>query len=135
MSSHRGAKTPPARASARRGPLAEKVVAALQKLQRQQVLDLTAWRQGKAQAEALQRTVISQPELAELDPLHALYVYGQNQLSVMIEQLAEFEAYSANCSVENWKDAAVHATIYALTSQARWLMEKALDTVVSEHEG
>ncbi len=55
-------------------------------------------------------------------------------MSALIEQLAEFEQYSANCSVENWKDAAVHATIFALTSQARWLMEKALDTVVQEHQ-
>ena len=55
-------------------------------------------------------------------------------MTTLIEQLAEFEKYSSECSVENWKDAAVHATIFALTSQARWLMEKALDTVVQEHQ-
>ncbi len=55
-------------------------------------------------------------------------------ITSLIEQLAEFETYSAECSVEDWQDAAVHATIYALTSQARWLMEKALDTVAQEIE-
>lgn len=55
-------------------------------------------------------------------------------ITSLIEELANFEHYSSNCSVENWKDAAVHATIFALTSQARWLMEKALDTVAQEAE-
>lgn len=53
-------------------------------------------------------------------------------ITALVRELAEFESYSASCSVENWKDAAVHATIFALTSQARWLMEKALDTVAQE---
>lgn len=56
-------------------------------------------------------------------------------ITSLIEQLAEFEKYSAECSVDDWQDAAVHATIFALTSQARWLMEKALDTVAQELEG
>lgn len=56
-------------------------------------------------------------------------------ITALVEQLAAFETYSAECSVENWQDAAVHATIFALTSQARWLMEKALDTVAQELEG
>ena len=55
-------------------------------------------------------------------------------LSSLISQLAEFEAYSAECSVDNWRDAAVHSCIYAYTSQARWLMEKALDLVLQSHE-
>lgn len=55
-------------------------------------------------------------------------------LSSLISQLAEFEAYSAECSVDNWHDAAVHSCIYAYTSQARWLMEKALDLVLQAHE-
>lgn len=75
--------------SAQSGPLARKVVAALAKLERQNVIDLAAWRRGKAQAEAVKATLISQPELAELDPLHAFYVYGQHQLGAIIEQLAE----------------------------------------------
>ena len=53
-------------------------------------------------------------------------------ITSLIEQLSEFETYSSECGVDDWQDAAVHATIYALTSQARWLMEKALDTVAQE---
>ena len=51
----------------------------------------------------------------------------------LIRALASFEEYSATCSVENWHDAAVHSCIYAYTSQARWLMEKALGAVLEEH--
>lgn len=52
----------------------------------------------------------------------------------LIRSLEHFETYSASCSVENWHDAAVHACIYAYTSQARWLMEKALQAVLEQHE-
>ena len=45
---------------------------------------------------------------------------------------AQLDEDSSECGVDDWQDAAVHATIYALTSQARWLMEKALDTVAQE---
>jgi hypothetical protein len=69
--------------------LARKVIGALAKLQRQQVIDLTAWRQGKAQAEAINEAWRCQPSLTDLDPLHALYAYGQNQLGAMIEQLSQ----------------------------------------------
>ena len=51
-------------------------------------------------------------------------------LSELIKSLNEFEAYSSACSVDNWKDAAIHASIYAYTCQARHLMEKALQSVV-----
>ena len=51
-------------------------------------------------------------------------------LSDLIRSLSEFEAYSSACSVENWKDAAIHASIYAYTCQARHLMEKALQSAL-----
>lgn len=53
-------------------------------------------------------------------------------ISDLISALANFEAYSSACSVENWHDAAVHACIYAYTGQARHLMEKALQAVLEE---
>lgn len=55
-------------------------------------------------------------------------------LSGLISQLVEFETYSAECSADSWKDAAVHSCIYAYASQARWLMEKALDMALQSHE-
>ena len=51
-------------------------------------------------------------------------------LSDLIRSLNEFESYSSACSVENWKDAAIHASIYAYTCQARHLMEKALQSAL-----
>jgi DNA-binding transcriptional MerR regulator len=53
-------------------------------------------------------------------------------ISDLIGALADFEDYSAGCSVENWQDAAVHACIYAYAGQARWLMERALNAVLEE---
>ena len=51
-------------------------------------------------------------------------------LSELIRSLNDFETYSSACSVENWKDAAIHASIYAYTCQARHLMEKALQSAL-----
>ena len=51
-------------------------------------------------------------------------------LSELIKSLNEFELYSSACSVDNWKDAAIHASIYAYTCQARHLMEKALQSAL-----
>ena len=76
-------------AAAPPGPIALKVLAALNKWQRRQVIDLAAWRAGKARAEQNLSTVISAPELSHLDPSHGVYVYAQNQLAVLIDQLAE----------------------------------------------
>lgn len=52
----------------------------------------------------------------------------------LIRALAQFEEYSASCSVENWRDAAVHSCIYAYTGQARWLMEKAMGAVLEDRQ-
>ncbi len=55
-------------------------------------------------------------------------------LSDLLLALNQFEEYSTQCSVENWQDAAVHASVYAYTNQARHLMEKALTAVLEERE-
>jgi hypothetical protein len=54
-------------------------------------------------------------------------------LAQLITALKEFEQYSTECSIENWQDAAVHASIYAYTAQARHLMERALQHVVNQY--
>ncbi len=51
-------------------------------------------------------------------------------LSDLIRSLNEFEDYSSACSVDNWRDAAIHTSIYAYTCQARHLMEKALQAAM-----
>jgi hypothetical protein len=37
----------------------------------------------------LQKSVTSKEQLAETQPAHAIYVYAQNQMSVMAEQLLQ----------------------------------------------
>ncbi len=56
-----------------------------------------------------------------------------HHLSQIIQSLNAFEQYSSQCAVESWADAATHTCVYAYTSQARWLMEKALKAVLEEH--
>ncbi|MFK7830422.1 MAG: MerR family transcriptional regulator [Congregibacter sp.] len=53
-------------------------------------------------------------------------------ISELITALANFEDYSASCSVDNWHEAAVHSCIYAYAGQARHLMEKSLQAVLEE---
>lgn len=78
-----GKKSPSAR-----GPIARKVIASARTAFQQKVTNLADWRAGRLRAEEDRKTIISRERLSEYDPLHAIYVYGQNQLSVLIEQLA-----------------------------------------------
>jgi len=68
-------------------PIAKKVVARMKSSARGKVINIKNVVRGRAMAEDLQKTVVSQKELAGFDPAHAVYVYTQNQLSVMSEQL------------------------------------------------
>ena len=70
-----------------RRPIADKLIKKMRSYVRGKVVDLTAVMEGKKSAEALQETVATREELAELHPAHAIYVYAQNQISVMAEQL------------------------------------------------
>ncbi|MGK0500979.1 MAG: DNA-binding transcriptional MerR regulator [Oceanicoccus sp.] len=49
-----------------------------------------------------------------------------SHLSNLIRSINEFEEYSKQCEADNWKDASVHACIYAYSVQARSMLEKAL---------
>ena len=72
-----------------RGPLARKVInSARQQLQRK-VTSLNDWKDGKLRSAEYQKSIISEEKLSKLNPLHALYVYSQNHLSVLIEQVSE----------------------------------------------
>jgi hypothetical protein len=42
----------------------------------------------------MSKSVITEKEISELDPLHGVYAYGQNKISVLIEQIAELPALS-----------------------------------------
>jgi hypothetical protein len=59
----------------------------MKKETRKKVIDLTSVVAGHANAEALHKTVATAESLAGHHPAHAIYIYTQNQVSVMSEQL------------------------------------------------
>ena len=70
-------------------PIAEDIIADLTAFIGKKVIDIRDIKKAKIRAEKLEATISSEKELARLDPLHAVYVYGQNKMSVLVEQLAE----------------------------------------------
>ena len=68
-------------------PIADKLLRKMQRYQRAKVIDMKAFRAGKQLSETFVQTVVGDSELAALHPAHAMYMYAQNQLSVMAEQL------------------------------------------------
>jgi len=68
-------------------PIAQKLVATITKEVRSKVVNLESGIAGRAAAEELQRTVVTKEGLAGFHPAHAAYVFAQNQVSVMSEQL------------------------------------------------
>jgi hypothetical protein len=83
-------KTKPIKTEIR--PIAKKVIAGLQKAASQKVVDIAELRTAKIHAQALDKTLISDKKLADLDPLHGIYVYAQNKMSVIVEQLSALPA-------------------------------------------
>jgi hypothetical protein len=67
--------------------IAQKVVARMKSSARGKVINIKNVIRGHAMAEELQKTAVSQQELAGFHPAHAAYIYTQNQVSVMSEQL------------------------------------------------
>ncbi len=56
---------------------------------------------------------------------------GVRSLSKLVGSLAEFEQRMADAPVGDWQQAAKRACAYAYAGQARWLMEKALQVMLS----
>ena len=79
-------KTKPDQALSGR-PIAKKIVAKMKLHWQRKVVNIKNVIAGHAMAEELQKTVVSQKELEGFHPAHAAYVYAQNQVSVMSEQL------------------------------------------------
>ncbi len=57
---------------------------------------------------------------------------GAARLAELVSGLALFEENVASGAVDNWSDAATRACAYAYAGQARWLMERALQLVLSD---
>lgn len=78
---------PAAKKVSARRPIADRLMKKMRRYIGAKVVDLSAVREGRRNAEALQHTVASRATLADFHPAHAAYVYAQNQTSVMAEQL------------------------------------------------
>jgi hypothetical protein len=68
-------------------PIAKRIVAKMKLHRQRKVVNIKNVIAGQAVAEEPQKTVVSQKELEGFHPAHAAYVYAQNQVSVMSEQL------------------------------------------------
>jgi len=75
-----------------KGPIAKRVISDLRKQSKRKVVNLDEVRSAKIDAEDLQKSVLSSEDLADRDPLHAVYTYALNMLSVLTEQLGELPA-------------------------------------------
>jgi len=64
----------------------------MQKEINKDVVDLGAVREGRKQASDLQDTLKATDDLAALPPAYAAYIWVQNQLSIMVEQLLHFSS-------------------------------------------
>ena len=71
-----------------RGPIARKIIKSANHVFKRKIMNLSDWKEAKINAEEYQRAVISENDLEKYDPLHGLYIYAQNQLSILIEQMA-----------------------------------------------
>lgn len=75
-------------------PISSKIIARLKKASTKKVVDISEIRNAKIHAEDLEKTVIKEKELAQLDPLHGVYAYAQNKMSILVEQLGELSPLS-----------------------------------------
>ncbi|MBT3185879.1 MAG: hypothetical protein HN342_15285 [Nitrospina sp.] len=69
--------------------LSDKVLFSAQQLLRKKVINISEWKNAKIRAEDYQKSVIPENRLLELDTVHGLYAYGQNKLSMFVEQIAQ----------------------------------------------
>jgi len=76
------------------GPISKKVIAELKKAKNQKILDFKEIKEAKAYAQDLDKTVVSKDALSKYDPIHAVYIYAQNKVSVLVEQLSDLPALS-----------------------------------------
>jgi hypothetical protein len=75
-------------------PISKKVITGLRKSSSKKVIDISEIRDAKIHTENLEKTVITEKDLADLDPLHGIYAYAQNKISVLVEQLSELPTLS-----------------------------------------
>lgn len=70
-------------------PISKKVLASFKKHLERKVVDISEIRNGKILADELDKSIVKDEKLSGYDPIHAVYIYAQNKMSIFIEQLAE----------------------------------------------
>lgn len=80
-------KKPSARTTISRHPIADRLIKQLRSYMGAKVVDFGAVVKGRQNAKALQEATVLPEDLADHHIAHALYVYAQNQTSVIAEQL------------------------------------------------
>ena len=70
-----------------RPSIARQIAKNIEKIQQRKIIDLEEWHQARHRAENLEATVASDEKLSRLDPLHALYVYAQDMMDILAQQL------------------------------------------------
>jgi len=80
--------------SSGQNPISKKVLSGLRKTINRKIIDISELKNAKIHSENLEKSVITEKELSELDPLHGVYAYAQNKISVLVEQVAELPALS-----------------------------------------
>ncbi|MBC2703777.1 hypothetical protein [Desulfobacula sp.] len=76
------------------GPISKKVIAGFKKAKNQKIIDFKELKEAKAYSQDLHKTVVSEDDLEKYDPLHAVYIYVQNKVSLLVEQLSDLPALS-----------------------------------------
>lgn len=71
------------------GPIAQKLIRRLTIFNNRKVVELRSFATGRQHSETLQKSVASRKTLDGLHPAHAIYVYLQNQVSVLSETISE----------------------------------------------
>ncbi|MCD4676035.1 MAG: hypothetical protein K8S18_08580 [Desulfobacula sp.] len=76
------------------GPISKKVIAGLKKAKKQKIIQFEELKEAKVYADDLEKSVTTEGQLSDHDPLHAIYIYAQNRVSVLVEQLADLKSLS-----------------------------------------
>ena len=76
------------------GPISKKVIAGLKKAKNQKIIQFEELKEAKVYADDLEKSVATEEQLSDHDPLHAVYIYAQNRVSVLVEQLADLKSLS-----------------------------------------
>jgi len=66
------------------GPISKKVIAGIKKAKNQKIIDFKELKEAKEYAQDLDKTVVLEDTLSEHDPLHAVYIYAKNKVSILI---------------------------------------------------